>query len=101
MCSDNATFNVMDITVWNSSGSQTLTLDSKQQVYPALRSRPSHPNAKKWCINETALHVISGAGSRYGQLAIMAGLKSAIDRDQLFSVIAKHCDAAQSGTEVI
>jgi len=54
---------------------------------------PAAPMRTRWCISETALQVISRAGSRYGPSATLAGLQSAIDRDQPFAVIAKPCDA--------
>jgi len=54
---------------------------------------PAAPMRTQWCISDTALQVITRAGSRYGPSATLAGLQSAIDRDQPFSVIAKPCDA--------
>lgn len=37
--------------------------------------------------------MISRAGSRYSPSATLAGLQSAIDRNQPFAVIAEPCDA--------
>ena len=54
---------------------------------------PAAPMRTQWCISETALQVISRAGSRYGPSATLAGLQSAIDRDLPFAVITKPCDA--------
>lgn len=54
---------------------------------------PAAPMRTRWCTSETAQEVISRAGSRYGPSATLAGLQSAIDRNQRFAVIAKPCDA--------
>ncbi len=54
---------------------------------------PAAPMRTQWCISETTQQVISRAGSRYGPSATLAGLQSAIDRNQRFAVIAKPCDA--------
>ncbi|MEM7092756.1 MAG: Coenzyme F420 hydrogenase/dehydrogenase, beta subunit C-terminal domain [Actinomycetota bacterium] len=47
-----------------------------------------------WRISETAEGVFAGKGSRYGPVSALAGLETALRRDEPFALIAKPCDAA-------
>ena len=45
-----------------------------------------------WVISETAEQVYENKGSRYGPVAALAGLETALDRGEPFALIAKPCD---------
>ncbi len=50
------------------------------------------PMRSVWKISETAAEVVAGMGSRYGPVAPLAGLETALERGVPFAVIAKPCD---------
>lgn len=53
---------------------------------------PERPMRSQWVMSETADEVFERAGSRYGPVAPLAGVISALDRGQPFAIIAKPCD---------
>lgn len=53
---------------------------------------PDVPTRNRWVHSQTAEEVQSNAGSRYGPVAPLAGLKDALDRNENFAIIAKPCD---------
>ena len=53
---------------------------------------PANPMRSVWKISETEAEVIAGMGSRYGPVAPLAGLETALARGRPFAVIAKPCD---------
>lgn len=54
---------------------------------------PDAPMRSRWCLSDTAEQVIARAGSRYEPSDTLAGLATAVARDEPFAVIAKPCDA--------
>ena len=54
---------------------------------------PCAPMRSKWVLSETPEQVLDRAGSRYGPSDTLAGLRSALVRDEPFAVVAKPCDA--------
>ncbi len=48
----------------------------------------------QWVISETADEVFANKGSRYAPVAALAGLETALSRNEPFALIAKPCDAA-------
>ena len=53
---------------------------------------PEQPMRSRWVLSESTEQVIASSGSRYGPTSPLAGLIEALDRDQLFAIIAKPCD---------
>ncbi|WP_282607225.1 Coenzyme F420 hydrogenase/dehydrogenase, beta subunit C-terminal domain [Pelagibius sp. Alg239-R121] len=53
---------------------------------------PDQPMRSRWTISRTPYDVVSGAGSRYGPVAPLAGFMSALERSEPFAVVAKPCD---------
>ncbi|MDE0066645.1 MAG: Coenzyme F420 hydrogenase/dehydrogenase, beta subunit C-terminal domain [Acidimicrobiaceae bacterium] len=53
---------------------------------------PAQPMRSRWVISETPEEVQANKGSRYGPTAPLAGIESALERNEPFAVIAKPCD---------
>ena len=53
---------------------------------------PGQPMRNRWVHSRTIEEVQSNAGSRYGPVAPLAGLKDALDLQENFAIIAKPCD---------
>ncbi|MDH3532387.1 MAG: Coenzyme F420 hydrogenase/dehydrogenase, beta subunit C-terminal domain [Gammaproteobacteria bacterium] len=53
---------------------------------------PDKPMRSRWYLSEDPDDVLARAGSRYGPTAPLAGLLTAIERDEPFAIIAKPCD---------
>jgi coenzyme F420 hydrogenase subunit beta len=53
---------------------------------------PEQPMRSRWNLSETPVQVIASSNSRYGPTAPLAGLITALDRGEPFSIIAKPCD---------
>ena len=54
---------------------------------------PDRPMRSRWFLSQTPDEVFSRAGSRYGPSDTLAGLETALSREQPFAIIAKPCDA--------
>lgn len=54
---------------------------------------PEAPMRSRWRISETPEEVAGGMGSRYGPAAPLAGLETALAREEPFVFIGKPCDA--------
>jgi len=57
-----------------------------------VKANPDKPVQSLATISETAADVLNGTGSRYGPVAPLTGLLTALDRNEPFAVIAKPCD---------
>lgn len=57
-----------------------------------VRADPERPMRSEWVISEDRAAVIRHAGSRYGPVAPLAGLETALSRGRPFALIAKPCD---------
>ncbi|MEM7115272.1 MAG: Coenzyme F420 hydrogenase/dehydrogenase, beta subunit C-terminal domain [Chloroflexota bacterium] len=55
-------------------------------------SDPERPLRNRWVMSETVESVIANAGSRYAPTAPLAGLLTALERNEPFAIIAKPCD---------
>lgn len=53
---------------------------------------PERPMRSRWVMSETPADVLAACGSRYGPTAPLAGLGTAIERDEPFAVVGKPCD---------
>ncbi len=53
---------------------------------------PEQPMRNRWVFSETPQQVLDNAGSRYGPASPLAGLKTALEREESFAIIAKPCD---------
>lgn len=53
---------------------------------------PSAPTRSRWVLSRTTDDLLANAGSRYGPTAPLAGLLTALDREQPFAIVAKPCD---------
>ena len=64
----------------------------KVQFVLHVKADPEQAMRSTWTISETTDDVIAGTGSRYGPVAPLAGLKTALSRNEAFAIIAKPCD---------
>jgi coenzyme F420 hydrogenase subunit beta len=53
---------------------------------------PDQPVRNRWVMSETPEAVLEHSGSRYGPAAPLAGLMTALEREEPFAIIAKPCD---------
>ncbi|MEM9332838.1 MAG: Coenzyme F420 hydrogenase/dehydrogenase, beta subunit C-terminal domain [Pseudomonadota bacterium] len=53
----------------------------------------TEPLLSDWVISETPEEVLANSGSRYAPVAVLAGLRKALSRQEPFVIIAKPCDA--------
>lgn len=68
-------------------------LQSKQAAFILhVGPDPDMPMRSRWVHSRTAEEVQANAGSRYGPVAPLAGLKDALDRNEDFAIVAKPCD---------
>ena len=68
-------------------------LASKQVAFIYhVKADPAAPLQSIATISETVGEVLSGTGSRYGPVAPLTGLLTALDRNEPFAIIAKPCD---------